>query len=147
MATYNFYHGWKFSIPNKGGQGMFKLGDRWKYDENRFNILVGDMDFTRDHDTRAISSHPDHETMDNLVLDYEVNPIFGAYFTSSHWRNPRSSYRAPLDLNYAYDDASVRRFDDVVYVPAPNLREDERFTRIANVFDVDDNARANVPRP
>jgi hypothetical protein len=46
---------------------------------------------------------------------------------------------------FAYDDRSVRRFDRVVCPRVPRI-EGERFARIPNVFDVDDNAHANVPR-
>ena len=162
--TYNLYFGWTYKMP-AGGPGMMKLGDRWTYDNQRFNILACDFDFYRNTGAQAAASHGDNHFLVNQVFEYAVSP-FGGHVTSSLWANGGTADRDPLDLNFAYDDGSVRRLDQVVYVPGavdgsargkvtgtvngttipPALSDDPRMTRVPNLFDVDDAAMVYVPR-
>ena len=120
-----------------GGPGLLRVGDRltWR-DTANYNqtpggsqtyyttILAGDRDFART-DSGAFddcqSSHPDREgVMVNAISQNEKNsysdiePVgTSGAVTISLWLNLRTRNRGPIDVNYAYQDGSVKRLTNV----------------------------------
>ena len=126
-----YWAGWYFVKDAVPMPGILKLGDRFKaydeFDRNKrivsLGVLAGDIDCAGGG--TAWSSHPDFGAMTNRVAE-------NAAWIESNWTKDGAD-RLPLDLNYAYDDGSVRRVDRVVYYSRWNtLNNDERMVRIAN---------------
>lgn len=114
LSSYNMWFDWAY-LGVQGGAGMKKLGDRWTFAGKKYSVLVNDYDNYFNGQNRACS-HPDDEgLLENNVQDHVVNPFTQSFFTISVWRREGSRIRGPLDLNYAYDDGSVRRLDKLVH--------------------------------
>ena len=124
--------------------GMFKVGDRFeshrvgRIGTKRYNLLACDWDLNRPWDSagpNAQAAHPDFVTMWNWQARRE--PLFDSMLTLSFWQTPQPSslpgIRGTIDTNFAYDDGSVRRVDDVEL-------DDERMDRIPNSQSEDENS-------
>jgi len=104
--------GWKYRI---GKRGMMRMGDRFDWNESSFDLLVSDRSFIAPG--HAQNSHPDKDNvMPNLVSDNSADgPFFnagGTYKTTlSIWWSQGNERRGPVDLNFAYQDLSVRRLE------------------------------------
>ena len=123
-AGYELWFGWRYA----GEKGMTRLGDRFESKSESFSVLAGDQDLVAANVSSVTSSHPDDAGLlsnevwqdgeylgggpgpDAAVL--EVTNAVSA-FTMSRWSLSNSLARGVLDLNYAYDDGSVRRFNTV----------------------------------
>jgi len=129
-----YWAGWYFSLNGNAMPGILKIGDRFQaydvFDRNpqkrivSLSVLAGDIDCSGGN---GWNSHPDFSTNRNQVAE-------SAAWIESNWVGPAN--RAPVDLNYAYDDGSVRRvnrvrwYDRNASLPGPN--NDERMVRIHN---------------
>jgi prepilin-type N-terminal cleavage/methylation domain-containing protein len=93
--------------------GFIKLGDKlqhFSYPGERFSVLIADL--SRFHDDKAASfaSHPDGGgVMVNQRFQDQQNS--GLVMTISTWGSPER--RGTVDMNFGYDDGSVRRMDGV----------------------------------
>jgi prepilin-type N-terminal cleavage/methylation domain-containing protein len=140
-STYLWF-GWRYTLNARPLAGMFKIGDRFAAEtirapmqSRRYNILVSDIDT---EEGSAYSSHPDRAKLANVLA--EGGPwITGGFITTSIWKGP--SNRNPLDLNYGYDDGSVRRVVQVEYRWGPS----DEMDRIPNFYDGTGGA-VNMPR-
>jgi len=120
-STVSLWFGIQYS-GNKGGKGLFKIGDRLEYDRDRFSTLVSDLDGIYGG-TGAFSSHPDAaqvlspEVYRNEPLSRAASDLgLGAAFTPttlSRWSNFGVWKRGPVDTNYAFDDGSVQRYSGI----------------------------------
>jgi prepilin-type N-terminal cleavage/methylation domain-containing protein len=146
-----YWAGWYYYDRTSGSymRGMFKVGDRFDaYDEHdtaprrilSLDVIAGDIDCTSGG--TGWNSHPDFATNYNRVYE-------GAEWIESNWIG--RPQRAPVDLNFAYQDGSVLRVDKVVWYdrngPANRPKNDPRMVRIAN-FNAQangDGQRNNVP--
>lgn len=132
FANFQIYMGWSFTGPD-GGQGMRKIGDRFVWQGNSFNILAGDVD-SRRNDMWVVTSHPDVDGALRFASRQDGDVPWGTgaaqgvpqttQVTFSWWetgngRGPSS--RAPVDLNYAFDDASVQRYNRVIRWDDPRM--------------------------
>lgn len=119
MSTYALYFGWSFinadnaAVQNKG---MSKVGDRfvWKpagagAKVERFNVLACDDDLYAAEN--GFGTHPDNLGWTNFVS--QDSGIDGYKVTLSRWQGP--SIRGNFDLNFAVDDGSVSRINEVGY--------------------------------
>jgi prepilin-type N-terminal cleavage/methylation domain-containing protein len=119
------FFGWYYFIGGQRLAGMHKYGDRFTAPtpgdgRKRFNLLVGDFDLNR-YGQGYQCSHPDQSTGHMYNLAAKRVGLFTAVtfpHTISYWwtgMNPtQSPARGPLDLNFMYDDGSVRRFDNML---------------------------------
>jgi prepilin-type N-terminal cleavage/methylation domain-containing protein len=133
--------GWQFW----GEERMERVGDRFTYTTSdkkmAFNLLVGDIDSRSGG--QAYSSHPDMKYLSNRPLENGPNP-FGGPMTVSQWHRQGDAFRNPLDLNFTYDDGSVRRFNSVDYVLAGD--SEAGMVRIPNYNNESDTPN-HVPDP
>jgi len=144
FANYVYYAGWSFN----GFRGMKRLGDRFEgwidpdsVETHRYNIIAGDRDGWQTNTVTA--SHPDDKGMTSLEIRQNApnpwTPVpagMGTY-TLSYWINPAGPQRGDLDLNFAFDDGSVSRFNKV------EMKSVERMGRVP-VYN--DNAQRQDPR-
>jgi prepilin-type N-terminal cleavage/methylation domain-containing protein len=98
--------------------GMYRLGDAWSAPiwngvemiDTPFHVLVSDFD--RAGGTQG--SHPDDA---NKMYNYPAKGVvgFGFRITISYWQAPTGVWppRGRIDMNFGYDDGSVRRYDGV----------------------------------
>ncbi len=110
-----------FGFRYKGEpNGLFKLGDRFSWQGTGYDVLASDFDIAEGNGL-GIGSHPDKDGVwINQVLDNQPNPFnaggagqagAAARATISWWIG--NSPRGLVDLNYAFQDGSVRRYSDV----------------------------------
>ena len=159
-GNYNRWYGWRYA----GQPGMFKVGDKLTYlgpydaahmesGLKQFSVLVTDRDAygPQEHNS-AQSSHPDANGVlrswrfQDAQAPPQWNPygpasgvVYGGRITLSIWMTFDQSAKGELDLNYAYDDGSVRRLNNVRSLSDP--RED----RITDVAPWEDNRAPNFP--
>lgn len=149
-ASYGLWWDWQY-FPGveglaKNGVGaesrMAKVGDRWTWSEPKvrrsFNILAGDLDRIH-HNELTLNSHPDADDILNPTMVWQDHPAEGVGTTGavkqtiSFWSsNQREPVRGPVDLNFAFDDGSVRRSTRV------RLDEYSRGSPIVSVPDTTD---------
>jgi prepilin-type N-terminal cleavage/methylation domain-containing protein len=133
-SSYAYWAGWRYSQP-AGLKGMRKLGDGMKWDEQTFRMIASDHDMVAITQTNVQSKHPDAGgVMYNQVLQNEL--AFDYYstvrLTYSTWTAELGVWRrGPIDMNIAFDDGSVRRYNSV---PA-DARNHEQMTRIPEYND------------
>jgi hypothetical protein len=107
LSSYAMWWGWYYQLgvdPPQGSgalkyRGLFRLGDRFEWERDTYNLLVGDWDLYQ-ASAGAQASHPD----DRNVL---------TLFTSRAELSGGIAERGMLDLNYAMTDNSVARFNGV----------------------------------
>jgi prepilin-type N-terminal cleavage/methylation domain-containing protein len=143
-ASYMMMWGWQYQMEGRPDKGMFKLGDRftangdrWAVEGRKYSLLIGDMDLL--YPNLAQASHPDRDpgTMAPYIWEEEV--FVGVQWNLSRWSVDRR-IRGPLDTNYAYDDNSVVRMTGVIGWgnPASSAEAsliDERMDRIPLAYD------------
>jgi prepilin-type N-terminal cleavage/methylation domain-containing protein len=112
-ASYELWYGWRnLGADGRPLKGMFRLGDRWEWNDRTYHVLACDRDEYMLTRPGVASSHPDTDgrMFLNIWQGSGGVPINNLYL--SRWWNGAVA-RGPLDLNFAYDDASVRRLDRV----------------------------------
>jgi prepilin-type N-terminal cleavage/methylation domain-containing protein len=141
-SSYMFYWGWIFKEQGRQEKGLFRLGDRFTYDEGAYSLLLSDMDI-RYNSAFAQASHPDRDASRFEPFIWRERPEFGTRWNLSRWSNrPRTIVRGFLDTNYAYADGSVQRYNAVIGWN----RQDPRMDRIPLEFDnINGNNRVYVP--
>jgi hypothetical protein len=109
LGSYHLWYGWRYT-GDIGGGGMFRVGDRWTFNDRQYRLLLSDPDILFNGNSRG-SSHPDRRVMSNRAVEREVTNV--GLVTGSAWQVFQSINRAPLDLNFTYEDTSVSRVTDV----------------------------------
>ena len=140
-ASYNMFWGWQYKEDGTDVKepldGSFMLGQPFEYDSHlmpgrdgimQFNVLAGDVDLC--WNTGHVASHPDFKP--SLMYSFSVQ---GQFFidgptTAGFWA-ASNFHRGLIDTNYAFDDGSVNRYNDVVEVSKNG--EKERDPRMAIV--------------
>ena len=139
-TAYQLWFGWRYI--KAGEKGMHRLGDSftWTYTgtggasySQAFNVLATDWDYVAipSGAGRTISSHADREGRMELER-YENEPVNqvgavapgapgGALWTAIRWVYAPAR-RPPIDLNYAFDDLSVLRLDELDWEEASEPR-------------------------
>ncbi len=122
-TNYALWFGFRFGKTSSPEAGMRRLGDRFAWAGNRFDVLADDSDSIED--TKWVgTSHPDDEgKLGPEVWDHELNSIY--YTTFSFWTNRNDVTRGRVDRNFVHSDGSVRRIDglwidDERLVPVPD---------------------------
>jgi competence protein ComGC len=122
-TNYALWFGFRFGRTNNPQPGMRKVGDRFAWGGNRFDVLADDSD-SIDTGNWVGTAHPDQDgLLSPEVWDHELNAPY--YVTFSFWTNRNDATRGPVDRNFAHQDNSVRRIndleiDDVRMVPVPD---------------------------
>lgn len=156
-ASYAMYFGWQFKDKNssKKWPGMFRIGDRFEYDDLlspdpnavvRFNVLAGDIDLRWDVAPQA--SHPDRDPPAMSPLQV-VNQFFiDGRITLGIWSAAPGMDRGVLDTNFAFADGSVSRYNEVtrVQLPANHPQRDKRMARVPINFNNHNNRGFNVDK-
>ena len=111
-SDYNLWFG--FSYPGTGG--MKKVGDLITWDGYRFNVLADDYDLLYPQGNDVQSTHFDHDGVMTSVAQEDV------VITLSRWvTDRRTVQRGPMDRNFAFDDGSVGRLENLVVRPGGGL--------------------------
>jgi prepilin-type N-terminal cleavage/methylation domain-containing protein len=130
FSPYNLWWGFKYG---PGTYAMAKIGERWDYRNQEFQVLASDRDIVRPQNREAQSSHSDHMhaggVLDNVVLNDEVSPWLPGTITIALWHSGLDAtfaglteQRGPVDDNFGMSDLSVQRFDRVRYDRDSRLR-------------------------
>ncbi len=131
-ANYCLWFGMYYTRAAGGGQGLRKLGDRLQWLETsrgrnvvrRFSVLASDWDQVLTDATNpvTINSHPDKLEVTYPNRQVGSGGILSWYLSLTTWE------RGPLDENFAMDDGSVRRINDVAW-------DDDRMARVPYQID------------
>ena len=127
FANYSLWYGFRFK--EAGHKGMRKVGDRveWlpQFDTGeplyRFSLLASDPDHVRSGNDWAFTSTPDAlgilapvSLQDTDLGGVQMEQAGVLKQTLAWWQKQGDArVRGPLDLNYAYEDGSVLRLNDV----------------------------------
>lgn len=108
-ATYTFWMGWQYTPANAPKEaGMFRVGDRWSWSNRKYRLFANDYDLLYDNLGHAEGSHPDSdEAMRAIYYQNEEGRTVSAWQTDG-------APRGQLDLNAAFDDASVARYTKLI---------------------------------
>jgi hypothetical protein len=116
-TSYAYFYGFQYV----GDPGMIKLGDKLQWNDgvqsHAYNVLACDTDIIDQPSASGPwvnDAHP--EKSDPILFQRAVegtNQIFGSWEFSSYWGNWMVTNRGPVDRNFAFDDASVRRVTDL----------------------------------
>ncbi len=123
FAGYDLWFGWNYHPNGISQKGMNRMGDRFTWDRS-FNLLAGDYDILQDGQF-AVGSHPDR---DGLMVNspFQNRTSGGNICTYSQWGASNAKPRGLIDMNFAYDDGSVRRLNGM----ATNPVDDPRMLRL-----------------
>ena len=118
FSNYYMFFGAQYTDV-KGNKGMFRLGDALEYrlalgePPKPYRVLMMDLNGA-DTTSYAMTGHPDLTgTLPRRTWQNQVS-TGGALVTFARWQNgtqKTGDYRGPVDLNFAFDDGSVRRLD------------------------------------
>lgn len=128
FSNYDLYFGMRFYDGGIAKKGMSRLGDRLEWDREQFDVLATDHD--RAYITAyTMSSHPDRGGKEVLAIWQnrnfaEIAPGLGTAgkYTLSRWDTAGMGViplgtgvilRDDVDINSAFPDGSVRRYNDV----------------------------------
>jgi hypothetical protein len=124
QTSYAMWYGWPTGASERV---MRKLGDRWTYDGDSFQVLANDYELG--NDTTYYCGQSDR---DGVLLPYIVQDagLIGGWDkqTTATWYAPLATIRGVFDANTAYTDNSVLRLHDVKHFSVP----DERMTLVPN---------------
>ncbi len=127
-------NGTRAQVANGGTAhpGMFRYGDRFVHKGKKYNLLVSDIDLYRPTTMGDQTSHPDQfaKRMYNAIY-IRVNVAAAAALphTASFWHDPVGQ-RGTVDNNFAYDDGSVRRLNQLKNKPSETRTDD-----LSNTYD------------
>ena len=121
-SSYTPWWGWFWQQQGQAPlPGMFRMGDQFQSREgDRYNLLIGDYDASFGGFVNV--SHPDREPARaySLAVTYQslfgigAGPAQGYPVTGAQWSTLNAANdRGLVDLNHAYDDGSVRRYNDI----------------------------------
>jgi len=130
FTPYNLWWGFKYGA---GTQAMTKLGQRWDYRGQVFDVLASDRDIVRPQNREAQSSHPDNiyepGVLYNVAISDGMSPWLPGTMTIALWHSGLDTTfggiterRGPVDDNFARGDLSVVRYTRVIYNLDPRLR-------------------------
>lgn len=157
-ASYVMFWSWQYKSQDTTYKGMFKVGDRFTYHDLlapdpantlvSFNVLAGDEDLAWGAGGGAYASHPDREPQLMALQIVDGDMVFGERLKVGRWGNVGNLQRGLLDLNFAFADGSVGRYDGVTRVDLnrDNPQRDDRMARVPINFDNFNNRGENVDK-
>ena len=112
--SYSLFHGWKFRDA-RATRAMRRLGDRFDWDGDWFDVLAADVDGVRPEIDTTYGSHPD--LSGRLAMQYaQKEPFLGfGTITLSWWASTTTDERPPVDFNYMFANGEVRTIEQVRY--------------------------------
>ena len=135
FSPYNLWWGFTYFNPARQ-ETMLKLGERWTYAGQPFEVLAGDRDLVRPaaNIMDVQTSHPDSVYEPGFLRQLRVQNQQGPWLiaaggmTMSCWYSdpsdittgPLRADRGPVDNNYVMTDLSVAQYNRVTWV-----KEDE----------------------
>jgi len=113
FASYQMWFSWRYRYSGKVYPGMFKMGDRVEFLDDRFDVLASDIFANETNNVQA--SHPDYEgRTTNIVWQRKVtlgaelgDEGAGIRGTVSLW----AGVAGTIDRQFVYVDGSVERFN------------------------------------
>lgn len=121
-GDYGLWFGFTFTGSRKGAR---KLGERWEWTDTfgtapvstMHSVLVGDMDIIYREPSGGPLAQSAHNDAGNRMAPVIADDTTNCFL---HMRLGGSYKRDPIDLNYGFADASVKRYDRI------KPRDDER---------------------
>lgn len=122
IGNYVRWYGWQYAeSKQKVYAPMRKMGDalEWvdAFGSHKFRVLAADLDAVNNW---VQAAHPDKDGIlfnrvlqDAPLLD-DVPAVGIGNYTFSCWNRGNKPERGPIDRQFVYDDASVRRLDDEI---------------------------------
>ena len=116
-ASQALWFGWQFqpAYTDRKERGMFRLGNRFTWEDDAFRILASDWTVFSREDNVAVGSHPDYYDgimVPELGVDRRIaNTLERA--TYSFWVSNQTWSPGPVDRTFLHDDGSVERLDRV----------------------------------
>jgi len=107
FKSYVIFSGWKYSATSQ--YMKFNRGDTLVYNNNEFDVLVGDTYFFRNN--RQLLSHPDNDSSFSTYSGTWSNQLGDARYWGS---DETLNYEVPpADMNYCFTDGSAKMFKNV----------------------------------
>ena len=106
--TYRLYFGWQLA---SGEQKAAKIGGKMSYNEAQFDVIVADLDLTREGyggDWQVSNGHQDRSKLMRLSIQNNSTGTRSRYI-----RYPQTD-RGPVDNNFARSDGSVYTISNIV---------------------------------
>jgi type II secretory pathway pseudopilin PulG len=123
LGSYNFWFGFQYAGHAKMQKVGHKFSWTWNGQVYRFGALVSDVDFVKQNETFAFSSHPDKDGMltFSVAQDQPAFLVLGNT-TGAFWQKPNSGpRRGPIDMHVGHQDGSVQRLNDVTNPDDPRI--------------------------
>jgi len=129
-AGYQMWFGWRYLPEDPDGRrdplpGMMRLGDRFEWDNQRFDVVAGDHMSLVPFALAVESSHPDSAGVLTLQTLHDQEPSIagvavpmnpGGRMTVSNWFGSFwGTGVGTFELNFAHVDGSVRRHNEVQF--------------------------------
>jgi len=121
FVGYSLWFGFRYRML--GFKGIKRFGDRLEWiaqtDPDKtpryFSVLASDIDFIRTTVPLTVSGHPDKAGLLRESVNLNAGAPVAMYRkqTNAWWTNNTATRRGPVDFNYAYEDGSVLRLNDV----------------------------------
>jgi len=134
-TSYTMWWGWRYYGSDRPLSGMYRLGDRWAWQEagalREYALLAGDYDAYFPGEG-VQSSHPDRLDLLQPVA-VENAPGLGELWNGTQYRTSienTAAVRGEMDMNHVYADLSVSRYVNVVGQHVPAASRDERMDRV-----------------
>ena len=115
-ASYQLWFGWGYNYGTATAQkGMFRVGDRFQWGDDRFDLLASDRD---EYDVGNGTSYADtsHADEAGALASFNHNgrqfagSTLNTNFHSSGWNNwATQQQRGTIDMNFVHHDLSVSR--------------------------------------
>ena len=122
-SSYNLWYGWQYRTGGTPAKGMFRVGDRFEWQGDSFNLLASDID-RPNFAGRVLGSHPDADGVMRKIVsqDSNENPwnvqaggtsVTQNRHTWSVWFSDQTYQRGLIEMNFAFTDNSVERLNSV----------------------------------
>ncbi len=118
-TSYSLFFGSQFKEEGTGGallKGMFRLGDRWEWENRMFNVVSVDYDALDQTLAVTYTSHPDGEGAGAPQVRQDEAGVAGTGNVHTFTRWIFTGYkRPPIDTLYALADGSVGLYEQITW--------------------------------
>ena len=131
-SNYCLWFSWQYHPSGVRQPGMFRMGDRFEWNGEKFNYLSCDWNAVYEENNTAQCTHPDYgdEARMSFMRVQDLDAYVGGAVknTFSYWWTPTSAtmHKGAVDVNCLPDDGSVVRYNKVTWDDARMVRAPEQ---------------------